>query len=73
METVDLIKIGLTNFASLLIIFWLGRLADSNRKRKLAKLVLEEMGERVEMEQNFKKIIDSNFRHMTDGQEDRNE
>lgn len=74
METVDLIAIGITNFVSLFIAVALMRAADRMRKRKLARLVLDEVGERAELEKNFRNIISTNFPpHPSMGQDGPNE
>jgi hypothetical protein len=71
METIDLAAIAVANFLSVFLAVAVMRAADRMRRRKLAKLVLEELGEKAEMEQNFRDIINKNFRPNTESPEDR--
>lgn len=61
METTDLAILMGGNFVSVFLAVWMMRIADRLRKRKLAKLILDEMGERAETDNNFKDIISKNF------------
>ena len=71
METIELAAIASANFLSVFLAVGLMRASAGMRRRKLAKLILEEMGERAEMDQNFRDIISKNFRPNLEGPEDR--
>lgn len=71
METTDLAAIAVANFLSVFLAIALMRMAERMRRRKLARMILEEMGEKAEMDQNFRDIINKNFRPNTESPEDR--
>jgi hypothetical protein len=71
METTDLAAIMVANFLSVFLAIALMRVSERMRRRKLAKMILEDMGEKAEMDQNFRDIINKNFRPNTESPEDR--
>jgi hypothetical protein len=59
--TYELAVLAGLNVATIFGSLWVLKVAERRRKLKLAKMILEDIGERAEVDMNFMQIIKKNF------------
>lgn len=68
MDTYELAVLAGLNFSSVFLALLILKAMESRKRRQVAKTIMEELGEKIQLDQNFSEIIKKNFRE--EGQED---
>jgi hypothetical protein len=61
METYELAVLAGLNASSIFGTLWFLKAVERRRKYKIGKMILEDMGERAQVDMNFMNIIKQNF------------